>query len=705
MVLRKKGVYILLTLLMTFLVSTIWGGDKAWATELNYNYGTTGYDSISYEVSGDDLILTYKNFYAGFKTLMNASGDTGTLEGAISITCDSGQKIYGTFTHSDNLQFWVGQKKTEAKTWLWIQVYASDPITLKDGTIIDNQKANYGNGDVFKNVDAIVLGDLAVCIVNGANAQNVNLHLEFTYYGYHTGNYREYYYPTTIDKSMNWTAHNHNSSGYWYDQGDNNNHIKHTYCNEHDNDHSQNANSFTEAHSWNVTQDWKSINDTQHQRKWKCSACGKEKTDTEDHSWDVAQDWHKTNNTTEQKDYKCSACGKTKSETRHVHYYSKDGWEYAGQQRISNGQAQHYGYHWLYCESGDGFRIAANGSPYWEDCYDKDDNGSCDFCGRKRVWVNINVFTPEGNEDTSGGTAKFDVSWYDNLALGATQNHSATQVSDQPYGKVWVGTQIWLSNINMQKSYLYLSGVSGATQSGNQYYYTVQDTSHSIDINTAYKSYALTINPNGGTLNVSDSSITKNSDGTAKVYVTYNHNGYYILGVTASRAHYIMDGFYTAASGGKKLWNNGGNCLNDGTYWKNNKWCYAGDVTVYAHWSDAPGYHNGQAIVYTITYNLFPKNGNGTKITDPGNPTTYTIETPTFTLKNPSATGYDFEGWYGSGTNGSKGVTIVQGSIGDLHFTADWLPAKDTSKSSSKDQNLPYVKTTPIIENNYKLAG
>lgn len=102
---------------------------------------------------------------------------------------------------------------------------------------------------------------------------------------------------------------------------------------------------------------------------------------------------------------------------------------------------------------------------------------------------------------------------------------------------------------------------------------------------------------------------------------------------------------------------------------------------------------------------MFPKNGSGVKITDPGNPTTYTIETPTFTLKNPSATNYSFEGWYGSGTKGSKGVTIVQGSIGDLHFTADWLPTKDTNKSSGKDQNLPYVKTTDIIENNYKFTS
>ena len=155
---------------------------------------------------------------------------------------------------------------------------------------------------------------------------------------------------------------------------------------------------------------------------------------------------------------------------------------------------------------------------------------------------------------------------------------------------------------------------------------------------------------------------------------------------------YLFEGWSTTADGS-------GEWYRDKAYVNNLTDTVNGTVTLYAQWSDAPGYHNGQPIVYTITYNLFPKDGNGTKITDPNNPTTYTIETPTFTVKNPSATRYDFEGWYGSGTNGSKGVTIVQGSIGDLHFTADWLPTKDTSKSSGKDQNLPYVKTTDITEN------
>ena len=68
------------------------------------------------------------------------------------------------------------------------------------------------------------------------------------------------------------------------------------------------------------------------------------------------------------------------------------------------------------------------------------------------------------------------------------------------------------------------------------------------------------------------------------------------------------------------------------------------------------------AIDYTITYNL----GGGTNAA--GNPATYTIETPTFTLGDPTRDYYTFNGWTPSDT------TIEQGSPGDLTFTASWTP-------------------------------
>ena len=61
--------------------------------------------------------------------------------------------------------------------------------------------------------------------------------------------------------------------------------------------------------------------------------------------------------------------------------------------------------------------------------------------------------------------------------------------------------------------------------------------------------------------------------------------------------------------------------------------------------------------------------------TDVNNPSTYTIETDTFTLKNPTRTGYTFDGWTGSnGSTPNKSVTVEKGSTGDLSFTANWTP-------------------------------
>ena len=70
---------------------------------------------------------------------------------------------------------------------------------------------------------------------------------------------------------------------------------------------------------------------------------------------------------------------------------------------------------------------------------------------------------------------------------------------------------------------------------------------------------------------------------------------------------------------------------------------------------------------YTVTYAL---DGGAAE----GNPSSYNIDTDTFTLKNPTRSGYTFTGWSGTDLTGESNltVTVEKGSIGDRSYTAHW---------------------------------
>lgn len=97
-------------------------------------------------------------------------------------------------------------------------------------------------------------------------------------------------------------------------------------------------------------------------------------------------------------------------------------------------------------------------------------------------------------------------------------------------------------------------------------------------------------------------------------------------------------------------WYIGDEKITDGTYKT------AADITLKATW---------KIITYTISYDL----GGGTVAT--ANSTKYTVETATFTLNNPTKTGYTFTGWT-LGDSDVKNLTAVieKGSFGNLIFTA-----------------------------------
>ena len=83
-----------------------------------------------------------------------------------------------------------------------------------------------------------------------------------------------------------------------------------------------------------------------------------------------------------------------------------------------------------------------------------------------------------------------------------------------------------------------------------------------------------------------------------------------------------------------------------------------GNRSYTAHWS---------LNTYSITYDL----DGGTAF---GNPDSYTVESATITLNQPTKTGYTFTGWSGTDLTGEDNltVTIPAGSIGDRRYTAHW---------------------------------
>lgn len=120
---------------------------------------------------------------------------------------------------------------------------------------------------------------------------------------------------------------------------------------------------------------------------------------------------------------------------------------------------------------------------------------------------------------------------------------------------------------------------------------------------------------------------------------SWSRTGYNILGWADSRTATAADYSLT-------------NPVSD--EWKNT---YYPSVSLYAVW---------QAQEYSITYDL----AGGTAS---GNPASYTVETPTFTLNNPTRTYYRFDGWSGTGITGlSTSVTISKGSVGNRQYTAHW---------------------------------
>lgn len=150
-----------------------------------------------------------------------------------------------------------------------------------------------------------------------------------------------------------------------------------------------------------------------------------------------------------------------------------------------------------------------------------------------------------------------------------------------------------------------------------------------------------------------------------------------------SRTGYILKGWYTKETGGRKIG-------------ASEKVSATSPKTLYAQWQKG----------YTITYKLNGGKNNGK------NPKTYTITSKTITLKKPTRKGFTFKGWYKDSAKKKKVTSIPKGSKGNKTFYAKWTANQykiafngNGGTGSMKKISCQYSKTYKLLANKYKRKG
>ena len=235
------------------------------------------------------------------------------------------------------------------------------------------------------------------------------------------------------------------------------------------------------------------------------------------------------------------------------------------------------------------------------------------------------------------------VSYNGNNATSGTNPSSGSGTGYMNYAGSRTGASITTAaNPYSRTGYTYRGWNTDSIGAGTSY--SVSTAYTFIDSTTLYAdwqgiSYTVTYDGNGNT-----GGSTANSSHVYGAMQELTANGY-------TRTGYSFEGWNTKADGT-------GTRYNDKELVKNLTSTSGGIVTLYAQWSE---------IGYTITYNL---NGGTGGLNFGG----YSVNTPTFTLNNPTKTGYTFKGWSGTGLTGDTNttVTIPKGSTGDRTYTANW---------------------------------
>ena len=244
---------------------------------------------------------------------------------------------------------------------------------------------------------------------------------------------------------------------------------------------------------------------------------------------------------------------------------------------------------------------------------------------------------------TNGGTVTLYAQWTANTYTvtlnkqdGNGGSASATATYDAAMPAITVPTRT---------GYTFGGYFTQTNGGGTQYYNADGSSTRTCNLIAATTLYAKwTANTYTVTLNKQDG-----NGGSASATATYDAA---MPAITVpTRTGYTFGGYFTQTNGGGTQYYNA-----DGT--STRTWNLTAATTLYAKWA---------IITYNITYEL-----NGGSVST-ANPTSYNIETPTFTLNNPSKKNYHFVGWTKDNNNTLlPTVTIEQGSTGNLDYTAHY---------------------------------
>lgn len=191
------------------------------------------------------------------------------------------------------------------------------------------------------------------------------------------------------------------------------------------------------------------------------------------------------------------------------------------------------------------------------------------------IWNDINALNPSGVQDNA--SAWFNLSYSDGCSYSNLTNETD---ATKPYGTVMT-----ISNIRPYHSYYELDYVSGATHNGSGVYTNTMTTqNHIVEIKMKYKTYTLTINPNGGSFN---------GGGTSPINMSpllqYNSSNWCdVSSYIPTRPGYEFLGFYDA--NGTIVYDSNGAAYST-AHWSYNGtthvYVYEGNLTVYAQWKPA----------------------------------------------------------------------------------------------------------------------